>query len=110
MSNSDRLRYVCDIKWIKSNTTPPVIPTHPAAHYDVTYLIKELFACRVGLDGKLQLRVHGDDAYINLIEKNGGKKRKVICDFKHLEFEVASSRREHGSQTFHRVIIIYAFN
>lgn len=36
----------------------------------VSYLVKELFACRVGLDGKLQLSVHGGDAHIDL------KKRK----------------------------------
>lgn len=31
-----------------------------------TDLVKELFASRARLDGKLQLRVHGGDADINL--------------------------------------------
>ena len=42
--------------------------------YTFIYLIKELFARRAGLDGKLQLSVHGSDADIHLRgEEDSGK-------------------------------------
>lgn len=35
-------------------------------HKRCSYLVKQLFSCRVGLDGELQLRVHGGDAHVDL--------------------------------------------
>lgn len=34
--------------------------------YFLAYLVKELFACGAGLDGKLQLRIHSRDTHIVL--------------------------------------------
>ena len=39
--------------------SPGLLPASP-------HLIKELFASSAGLDGKLQLRIHGGHAYIHL--------------------------------------------
>lgn len=44
--------------------------THPTG----TYLIEELFACGVWLDGKLQLRIHRSNPDIDLQKKVGGRK------------------------------------
>lgn len=48
-----------------------------------THLVKELLPCSVGMEGKLQLRVHGRDAHVDLHSKKacevwGGHLKRIL--------------------------------
>ena len=66
-------RHVC---CLSANYNPRHTHTHTHRHTH-TDLVEELLARGAGQDGKLQLRIHGGDANIDLERKNTGGKATV---------------------------------
>jgi len=51
--------------WVRKNTS-----THKEVCHDVAYLVKQLSACRVRLDGELVICVHRSHFHVHLLESH----------------------------------------